>query len=118
METAFTALTTAPLVPLLERLYEEADAESPATSPAVTELSLEERTRLMQSKTDYLALFARLKIFAPLLARDQPATLHAISECRKRPVLAPATFFKVFEIAGPHLQIINLLVRFRILGGL
>ena len=27
METAFTALTTAPLVPLLERLYEEADAE-------------------------------------------------------------------------------------------
>jgi hypothetical protein len=38
METAFTALTTAPLVPLLERLYEEADAESPATSPAVTEL--------------------------------------------------------------------------------
>ena len=38
METAFTALTTASLAPLLERLYEEADAESPATSPAVTEL--------------------------------------------------------------------------------
>ena len=53
MKTAFTA----PLAPLLERLYEEPDAESPTTSPAVTELSLEERTRLMQSKTDYLALF-------------------------------------------------------------
>ena len=45
MGTDFTALTTAPLAPLLERLYEEADAESPATSPAVTELSLEEGYR-------------------------------------------------------------------------
>ena len=66
MKTSFTTLTTAALAPLLERLYKEADAQSPATSPAVTELSLEERTRLMQSKTDYVALFARLKDFSAL----------------------------------------------------
>jgi hypothetical protein len=29
METTFTTLTTAPLAALVDRLYEEADAESP-----------------------------------------------------------------------------------------
>ena len=79
METAFTTLTTAPLARLLERLYEEADAESPATSPAVTELSLEERTRLMQSKTDYLALFARLKDFSLPVSRETSRLLYMLA---------------------------------------
>jgi predicted O-methyltransferase YrrM len=79
METTFTTLTTAPLAPLLDRLYKEADAASPATSPAVTELSAEERTRLMQSKTDYLALFARLKDFALPVSRETGRLLYMLA---------------------------------------
>jgi predicted O-methyltransferase YrrM len=79
METTFTTLTVAPLAPLLDRLYEEADAASPATSPAVTELSAEERTRLMKSKTDYLALFARLKDFALPVSRETGRLLYMLA---------------------------------------
>ena len=39
-----TTLTNAPLAPLLERLFKEANA---ATSPAVAALSHEERARLL-----------------------------------------------------------------------
>ncbi|NYT35461.1 O-methyltransferase [Allopusillimonas soli] len=51
-------LNTAPLAPLLDRLFAEADA---ATSPAFAALSHEERDRLMHSKTDYLHLYGLMK---------------------------------------------------------
>ncbi|MER9656852.1 O-methyltransferase [Mesorhizobium sp. M0152] len=51
-------LTDTPLASLLARLFEEADA---ATSPATAELSREERTRLLESKTEYVDLYGRLK---------------------------------------------------------
>src|SRR5262249_44615574 len=79
MEATFTTLTPAPVAPLLEHLYQEADAESPATSPAVTELSVEEPTRLMQSKTDYLALFACLKDFALPVSRETGRLLYMLA---------------------------------------
>jgi predicted O-methyltransferase YrrM len=101
METAFTALTTAPLAPLLERLYEEADAESPATSPAVTELSLEERTRLMQSKTDYLALFARLKDFSLPVSRETSRLLYMLA--RSSGARTMVEFGTSFGISTLHL---------------
>jgi predicted O-methyltransferase YrrM len=50
--------TTAPVAPLLERLFAEAEA---ATSPIVAEVSPDERMRLMRSKTEYLELYGRLK---------------------------------------------------------
>lgn len=50
-------LTAAPLAPLLDHLFEQADA---ATSPALTDISRDERERLMRSKTEYPALYARL----------------------------------------------------------
>ncbi|PDT04866.1 methyltransferase [Rhizobium chutanense] len=53
-----TTLTTAPLAPLLARLFEEAAS---ATSPALSSVSDEERARLLTSKTEYLELYARLK---------------------------------------------------------
>lgn len=57
-----TSLTNAPLAPLLDRLFEEADATSPATTPSVAAywsgLSSEERARLVRSKTDYLDFYA------------------------------------------------------------
>ncbi len=51
-------IASAPLAPLLDRLFAEADR---ATSPAMAGLSREERERLMHSKTEYLDFYGRLK---------------------------------------------------------
>lgn len=51
-------LTTTPFAPLLDRLFDEAEA---ATSPAMVGLSQDERKRLMHSKIEYLDFYGRLK---------------------------------------------------------
>lgn len=53
-----STLTTAPLAPLLDRLFAEAAS---ATSPVMANVSREERVRLLTSKTEYLDLYGRLK---------------------------------------------------------
>ena len=53
-----TTLTTAPLAPLLERLFEESAS---ATTSAMADVPGEERMRLLTSKTEYLDLYGRLK---------------------------------------------------------
>jgi predicted O-methyltransferase YrrM len=60
-ENNMNTLTTAPLAPVLDRLFAEAAAASPETSPVMAALSDEEQTRLMRSKTDYLDFYGRLK---------------------------------------------------------
>ena len=75
-----TTLTTAPLAPLLDRLFEEADAASAETDAAVADLSDEEQVRLMRSKTDYRDLYGRLKN-APLAISRETAS----GASRKRP---------------------------------
>jgi predicted O-methyltransferase YrrM len=67
-------LTTAPLAPLLDRLFAEDAAASPAVSAAIGALSEDERTRLMRSKTDYLDFYGRLKDL-PLAGSRETATL-------------------------------------------
>lgn len=69
-----STLTSAPLAPLLARLFEEADAASPAASPVFADVPETERTRLMRSRTDYLDLYARLKDF-PLPVSPETGTL-------------------------------------------
>jgi predicted O-methyltransferase YrrM len=51
-------LASAPLAPLLDQLFAEADK---ATSPAMAALSRDERERLMHSKTEYLDFYERMK---------------------------------------------------------
>ncbi len=53
-----STLTSAPLAPLLDRLFEQAD-QSP--SPALLGISREEGERLMRSKTEYLDFYSRAK---------------------------------------------------------
>ena len=72
-------LTAAPLAPLLDRLFEEADASSPMTSPAVADLSAEERGRLMRSKTEYRDLYARMKDFALPVSRETGTLLYMLA---------------------------------------
>lgn len=56
-----TTLTKAPLAPLLERLFEQVEAASEETERAFADLTEAEQMRLMSSKTEYAALYHRLK---------------------------------------------------------
>ncbi|WP_395676502.1 O-methyltransferase [Inquilinus sp.] len=91
-----TTLTTAPIAPLLDRLFAEADEESPAASPAVAELSPEERTRLMRSKTDYLELYRRLKDVPLPVSRETGTLLYMLARgCGARTIVEFGTSFGI-----------------------
>jgi predicted O-methyltransferase YrrM len=69
-----TTPTITKLAPLLNRLFLEAEATRDATHAAVADLSDADRARMMRSKTDYRALYGRLKD-APLAVSRQTGTL-------------------------------------------
>lgn len=69
-------LHTLPLAPLLERLFEQADA---ATSPALASISREERERLMHSKTEYLDFYSRIKDLWLPVSRSTGALLYLLA---------------------------------------
>jgi predicted O-methyltransferase YrrM len=76
---ALNTLTTAPLAPLLERLFDETAAASPATSAALAAISSAERTRLMHSKTEYLDFYARLKDVPLPVSRETGTLLYMLA---------------------------------------
>jgi len=93
-----TTLTTAPLAPLLDHLFKEADA---ATSPATAELTREERERLMRSKTEYLDFYGRLKDLWLPVSRETGKLLYMLarSSCARTIV----EFGTSFGISTLHL---------------
>ncbi|WP_186056748.1 O-methyltransferase [Burkholderia gladioli] len=74
-----STLSTAPLAPLLERLFAEADVARPRMSRAVAELPPGELTRLMQSKTEYLDFYARLKDLPLPVSRETGILLYQLA---------------------------------------
>jgi predicted O-methyltransferase YrrM len=74
-----TTLTTNPLAPLLDRLFEEAEATSAELDLMIADVSDEEQTRLMRSKTDYIALYSRLKNFPLPVSRETGALLYMLA---------------------------------------
>lgn len=74
-----TSLTTAPVAPLLDRLFAEAAAAHPASSPAFASISADERLRLMRSKADYREFYARLKDFALPVSRETGKLLYMLA---------------------------------------
>jgi predicted O-methyltransferase YrrM len=74
-----TTLTAAPFAPLLNRLFEEADAALPDTRAAVADLSDEERARLMRSKTDYRDFYGRMKHLPLPVSRETGALLYMLA---------------------------------------
>jgi predicted O-methyltransferase YrrM len=74
-----TTLTTTPLAPLLDRLFDEADAASAETEAAVADLSDDARTRLMRSKTDYRDLYGRLKNAPLAISRETGMLLYMLA---------------------------------------
>lgn len=88
-----TTLTTAPLAPLLDNLFEEAAA---ATSPAMAEISQEERLRLLQSKTDYLDFYTQIKELWLPVSRETGALLYMLARgCRARAIVEFGTSFGI-----------------------
>jgi predicted O-methyltransferase YrrM len=74
-----TTLTSTPLAPLLDRLFAEAAAASPATSQAVADISADEVSRLMRSKTDYLDFYGLLKDLPLPVSRETGALLYMLA---------------------------------------
>ncbi|AVE04077.1 methyltransferase [Pseudomonas palleroniana] len=86
-----TTLTTAPLAPLIERLYTQANA---ATSPIIDSVPREERDRLMHSKTEYLALYTMLKDLWLPVSRDTGSLLYMLARSsRARAIVEFGTSF-------------------------
>jgi predicted O-methyltransferase YrrM len=93
-ETFMTTLTTAPLAPLLDRLFEEADAASKNLS--VNDLSAEERARLMRSKTNYLDFYRRLKDLPLAVSRETGALLYMLARiCGAQTIVEFGTSFGI-----------------------
>lgn len=88
-----STLTTSPLAPLLDRLFEQAHT---ATSPAIADLSHEERERLMHSKTDYLDFYGRLKDFWLPVSRETGGLLYMLARStRARYIVEFGTSFGI-----------------------
>ena len=71
-------LITPPLAPLLDRLFAEDVAASPASDPALADL-FQDRERLMRSKTGYLDFYGRLKDFPLAVSRATAALLYMLA---------------------------------------
>ena len=74
-----TTLTSAPVAPLLQRLFAEADAAAPALRAMAASLPAGELARLMRSKTDYVEFYGRLKDQPLPVSRETGALLYMLA---------------------------------------
>ena len=93
-----SSLTSAPLAPLIERLYTQASA---ATSPVLNTISKDERERLMHSKTEYVALYSMLKDLWLPVSRDTGKLLYMLARSSK--ARAIVEFGTSFGLSTLHL---------------
>lgn len=95
------SLTSTPLAPLLDRLFEEAAAASPATHPAWADLTPEDVRRLMQSKTAYRAFYGQMKDLALPVSRETGRLLYMLA--RSTGAQSIVEFGTSFAISTLHL---------------
>lgn len=89
-------LTTTPVAPLLDRLFNEAEAALAAMQPAIADFSSEELTRLMRSKTDYLDFYHRLKDVPLPVSRETGVLLYMLARSsRARTIVEFGTSFGI-----------------------
>jgi predicted O-methyltransferase YrrM len=79
LDIFMTTLTAAPLAPLLDRLFADADAAEPLTDAAVADLLDEEQARLLRSKTDHGELYRRMKNLPLAVSRETSALLYMLA---------------------------------------
>lgn len=88
-----TTLDTAPLAPLLDRLFAEADV---ATSPAISALSIKELEQMTQSRTDYRRFYTLAKNLWLPVSRDTGKLLYMLARStRSRSVVEFGTSFGI-----------------------
>jgi predicted O-methyltransferase YrrM len=96
-----TTLTTTPLAPLLDRLFEEADASEAELETAAAALSDEELARLMRSKTEYRDFYGRLKNMPLAVSRETGALLYMLARSSRARMIVE--FGTSFGISTLHL---------------
>jgi len=93
-----TTLTAAPLAPLLDRLFREADA---TTSPDLEAIPPEELARLMRSRTEYVEFYGRLKDMWLPVSREAGLLLYMLARSSKARMIVE--FGTSFGISTLHL---------------
>jgi predicted O-methyltransferase YrrM len=89
-------LISAPLAPLLQRLFAEADVNSFATSPALAGLSETQQEQLMRSKTAYREFYGRMKDLPLPVSRETGRLLYMLARaCRARSIVEFGTSFGI-----------------------
>ena len=74
-----TTLTADSLAPLLDRLFADAEEAEPKIDAAFADLSDEEQTRILRSKTDYGELYWRMKDLPLPVSRETGALLYMLA---------------------------------------
>ncbi|WP_157216167.1 O-methyltransferase [Flavisphingomonas formosensis] len=74
-----SSLTTAPIAPLLDRLFAEAEASFAAIPPAFASMTEEERTRLLTSRTGYRDVYMGMKDAALAVSRETGTLLYMLA---------------------------------------
>ena len=100
-----STLISAPVAPLLDRLFAEAEATSPLTAPSVAEywnsLTGEDKTRLVASRTEYREFYARMKDIPLAVSRDTGRLLYLLA--RSVGAASIVEFGTSFGISTMHL---------------
>jgi predicted O-methyltransferase YrrM len=91
-----TTLATAPLAPLLDRLFEEADLAAAEIEGALADLTEAEQTLMMRSKTGYRDLHGRLKNVPLPVSRETGSLLYMLARAsRARSIIEFGTSFGI-----------------------
>lgn len=76
-------INASPVAQLLDRLFAEADAIEPSSTPSIADywngLTSNERARLLRSKTEYLDLYSRLKDIPLAVSRETGGLLYVLA---------------------------------------
>jgi len=91
-----TTPTITSLAPLLNRLFDQADAANSATYAAFADVSDADRARMMRSKTDYRDLYGRLKDVPLAVSRETGQLLYMLARSsRARTIVEFGTSFGI-----------------------
>jgi predicted O-methyltransferase YrrM len=96
-----STLTTAPLAPLLDRLFDQDTASRSEIGAAFADLSDDEQTRLMRSRSGYRDLYGRLKQVPLAVSRSTGTLLYMLA--RSLGARAIVEFGTSFGISTLHL---------------
>ncbi len=99
--SAMTTLTNAPLAPLLDRLFAEADASTALLRQEMAQTSTEDRQKMMTSTTEYRAFYERAKDYPLAVSRETGTLLYMLA--RSSGARTIVEFGTSFGISALHL---------------